>query len=586
MARNAVGSLSVLITANAGGFDATVTQVGKDVENLHKRIKPPKPIDLGFAGTVAGLAGVGSAGAVVAKVLGSIEENAKLGGAARAMGLTAQQFTGIAAVARNAGEDSREFIESLVTMGKVIDDGLTGKGEVAADFFKTIGVDARAFAGLRTDQQFFKIFEALERMQDPAKRVRALMVAFGEDGGKALLNALGQSAAEMRRFAAEAAISNEKMKEIEKTAKRMREASAAWDKATTELAVGSAPAVQAAADATPFAIGFTRRLIGMADGLNGTIIQTAGHVARFAGAVGGDRGKRVDDPTREKNALERFGDRMVAEGWRHIGLGRGLMGTGQMPPPPNNPPPVNPPPVNPPGVTPPAVPDKAMLDAMAKLRVDAADPGQKWAAEQKRLNDLFLVNRKEADLFARAWHEGWRTYANDALRAIDDPIRRWQEAQRLMAEGVRNRTLSPDEARGGMAKAFDEQARFRRDALQARGGGEFDRFQLDAQLLQQQFRAGLIERRAFEAGMGKLVTDLDGVMERHEVQLPAAMLKGTQEVESLLSRAMTGKSANDPTARLQAALARLEAKQITEEKIAAAFGRELEKRLQFRPAGK
>jgi hypothetical protein len=69
--KNAVGSLAVQISANAATFDQEMTRVAAEVNSLHRRIKPPKPIDLGdfgagavgraggFAGTVAGLAGVG-----------------------------------------------------------------------------------------------------------------------------------------------------------------------------------------------------------------------------------------------------------------------------------------------------------------------------------------------------------------------------------------------------------------------------------------------------------------------------------------------------------------------------------------------
>lgn len=43
---NAVGSLAVVISANAVQFDRTVTKVADDASNLHKRVKPAKPLDL------------------------------------------------------------------------------------------------------------------------------------------------------------------------------------------------------------------------------------------------------------------------------------------------------------------------------------------------------------------------------------------------------------------------------------------------------------------------------------------------------------------------------------------------------------
>src|SRR5689334_11486025 len=64
------------------------------------------------AGAVAAVAGVREA-------VQTLDEVARGGAAAKAFGLTAEQFTGMAAVARSTGELQREFIESLVTLGKV-----------------------------------------------------------------------------------------------------------------------------------------------------------------------------------------------------------------------------------------------------------------------------------------------------------------------------------------------------------------------------------------------------------------------------------------------------------------------------------
>jgi hypothetical protein len=436
---------------------------------------------------------------MVAKVLSTIEENAKLGGAARAMGLTASQFTGIAAVARNAGEDTREFIESLVTMGKVIDDGMAGRGEVAPEFFRTIGVEAKAFAGLRIDQQFFKIFESLEKMQDPAKRVRALMVAFDEDGGKALLNALGQSTAEMRRFAAQAAISDEKMKEMEATAKKMREAQRGWDKATTDLAIGSAPAVQAAADATPYLITFFRRVIAQVHIGNANVMNAG---ARGVQLVGFDETARGMRAAAQKN---------LDAGWRTwYGTPAAQFQPDMLPPEvaPSPPPPA---PADPPG----------------------------------GINGLVI-----SGLLKPLWAEGERRFRDF-------------EARR---------------------KAFDGIAGMRRASL-GPAPGPVDRLRLDAELLQRQFDLKLIDRDGFLGGMGKLVADLDGVMGEHEVRLPAAMLKGSQEAESLLSRTISSEGKKDPAKEVKTAIDRLTAKQMSKEEMERAMGRAmsdaLEKHMQI-----
>jgi hypothetical protein len=241
VARNAVGSLAVMITANASAFDSTLTGVMRRVREFGGGFRAAS----GVAAGVGGLAGIGSAGAALLKVLDTIDDRAKLGAAGKAFGLTAEQFTGVAAVARFAGEGSREFIESLVTLGKVVDDGIAGRGEVAGDFFRTIGVEAKAFAGLRADQQFFKVFDALGKMQDPLQRVRALMVAFGEDGGKALLPLLAMAPGELRKMAAESAVTSDRMRDLEAAQRGVNSAGKEWEQVWTRVAGSIAPVVEA-----------------------------------------------------------------------------------------------------------------------------------------------------------------------------------------------------------------------------------------------------------------------------------------------------------------------------------------------------
>ncbi|MFO0806238.1 MAG: hypothetical protein U0791_24305 [Gemmataceae bacterium] len=166
-----------------------------------------------FAGVAAKLGGGLLAGgtalaAPLAAAVGTLQDLAKQGSIAKAFGLTTEAFTGIAGVAKSAGEDTREFIESLVTLGKVASEGAAGKGEVAAEFFKELNLDAAEFAALKPDEMFFKFFEAVKKVEDPLRRVRLLMVAFGEDGGKYLLPLLDKSDSQLRDMAASFAISS------------------------------------------------------------------------------------------------------------------------------------------------------------------------------------------------------------------------------------------------------------------------------------------------------------------------------------------------------------------------------------------
>lgn len=141
----------------------------------------------------------------------TLNDLARQGQTAKALGLTAEQFTGVAGVAASAGEQTREFIESLVTLGKVVSEGVAGKGEVAATFFERLGVAATEFQGLRPDEQFFKVFDALSKVENKADRVRLLMIAFGEDGGKYLLPLLSKTQDELKEMAALFSVSQEEV---------------------------------------------------------------------------------------------------------------------------------------------------------------------------------------------------------------------------------------------------------------------------------------------------------------------------------------------------------------------------------------
>ena len=190
----------------------------------------------------AGLFGLGAVGGGVglSKVLDSLGDTARISATAKALGLTAEQFSGIAGVASTTGEGIREFIESMVTLGKVVDEGVAGKGEVAGQFFKDIGVSAKEFAALRPDEQFYKLFESLKAVEDPAKRVRALMTAFGEDGGKHLLPLLSKAPAELREMAKGFALTGEEAAAAES-------ASAAYGRVTATLSTMWAKVASAAA---------------------------------------------------------------------------------------------------------------------------------------------------------------------------------------------------------------------------------------------------------------------------------------------------------------------------------------------------
>ncbi|QEL14645.1 phage tail tape measure protein [Limnoglobus roseus] len=203
-----------------------------------------------IARTGAALVGVGAAAAAGfgAAATRTLNDLAKQGAIADAFGLTAEQFSGIAGVAKTAGEDVREFTESLVTLGKLATDAANGT-EDASKAFAAMGLNAQSFLKVRIDEKFFKIFEAINKVSDPGERVRLLMKAFGEDGGKYLLPLLSKTPDQLRAMAKAFEISSRDTKAATEASAAYSEAGAEIKKVWDSVAITFAPVAKSIAEA-------------------------------------------------------------------------------------------------------------------------------------------------------------------------------------------------------------------------------------------------------------------------------------------------------------------------------------------------
>lgn len=221
----AIGKAALVLSVNQQGLRSGLATSTGEVNKWADGVGRGLQSKLGNAGrsagggVLAGLAGGaarlgGPVLAAAAGVMGlnqaveTLYETSRAGAAAGAFGLSVERFSGIAGVAKSVGEAQREFIESLVTLGKVSAEGAAGTGMVAPQWFADLNLNAKEFNALPIDEKFFGVWEALSKIEDPAKRVRALMVAFGEDGGKYLLPLLDKTPGEVRAMAGSFAISS------------------------------------------------------------------------------------------------------------------------------------------------------------------------------------------------------------------------------------------------------------------------------------------------------------------------------------------------------------------------------------------
>jgi hypothetical protein len=256
---NSIAKANVLITADANGLHSTLASVGKDVHKLEGMGKgaggggaggggmlgmlgkmPPVAVAAGAAVAVFGLA--------VKESLDTLDDMRKQGDMASALGLTAEQFTGMAGVAKSFGEDTKEFVESLVTMGKLGSDAAAGVGEVAGPAFKALNIDAAEFVKMRADEQFWLMMKSIKAIEDPLTRTRTLMSAFGEDGGKLLLPMLSKSDEELRKMAKGFEISGESMKKAAAASDAVKNVKTAVGGMWREIVVAAAPAIEGVAN--------------------------------------------------------------------------------------------------------------------------------------------------------------------------------------------------------------------------------------------------------------------------------------------------------------------------------------------------
>lgn len=304
MATNAIGTGSVILSANADQLSAGLLRAQQDVEAWASKIEARASKAGGKSGLLGGMLGGAAAGGIAGAIAGlgvgaatkgfelleqagvaalsKIADVSKNAATAQAMGLSAEAWTGMAGLAKSVGGDTREFTESMVTLGKLTDDALSGSGEVATGFFRDLGMSAEAFKSLGPEQGFYKLFDSLKAIEDPAKRVRLLMNAFGEDGGKNLLPLLGKSSEELRKMAGGYTLSADSMARAQVAQESVTRASAALDQAWTKIVIAASPVIDVLASAIPSAI---EAVVGNFDGLEKMVIPTMKSIAHAGGYV-------------------------------------------------------------------------------------------------------------------------------------------------------------------------------------------------------------------------------------------------------------------------------------------------------------
>ena len=176
-------------------------QVGADIGPLVRDLGRGSAAVSGFGGNVnrltggfkgAAVAGTAVAGAVVAAGTAiaaltkrSLDNIDALSKQARAAGVSVASFQAMAQVAGEAGVESDKLSGLLVKMQKNI--ASLGQGATSqVDAFARIGLSFSDLAGLKADEQFSLIAEAISSISDPTTKTAAALDVFGKSGAHLL----------------------------------------------------------------------------------------------------------------------------------------------------------------------------------------------------------------------------------------------------------------------------------------------------------------------------------------------------------------------------------------------------------------
>jgi len=173
-------------------------RVGADTTSLVTGMRKSEASLATFAKVgVGAVAAVGAA--MVALTKQSMANIDVLAKQARSLGLTTQAFQKMALVAEEAGVESGKLSDMLGKMQRNIDE--LGQGtQTQIDAFSRLGLSITDLQGLKPDEQFAKIAESLDAINDPTSKAALSMEVFGKSG-RASINMLSDYSAK----AAEAA---------------------------------------------------------------------------------------------------------------------------------------------------------------------------------------------------------------------------------------------------------------------------------------------------------------------------------------------------------------------------------------------
>jgi len=131
---------------------------------------------------VAPIAAAATAFAGFAAVMDAFERNETLGKTAAALGMTVDALARLNYVAELTASSAGAMGLALVKMEKFLGDATAGS-EQAVEILTGLGLTVKGLAGLKPEEAFGVMADAMNRLDDQGRRTSAMMTVFG-DGGR------------------------------------------------------------------------------------------------------------------------------------------------------------------------------------------------------------------------------------------------------------------------------------------------------------------------------------------------------------------------------------------------------------------
>ena len=176
----------------AGGLSQGLTSIGTSVAGL---INP-------FTAAVAGVAAFGAAAAAVVQGLTTLEDRVeKLGNTADKLGLSFEFIQTLEAAAARSGTSIDSVSSAFGRLQKSVL-GVDEESKAAQAALAAIGVTSEELAALSPEEQYLKIGQSLNTIEDPARRTATATALFGKAGADLLpfFRNIPGAATDMERF--------------------------------------------------------------------------------------------------------------------------------------------------------------------------------------------------------------------------------------------------------------------------------------------------------------------------------------------------------------------------------------------------